>query len=298
MQTPKGAADLLGGRYRLKEAVGRGGMGAVHRGRDEHLGRDVAVKLFRLAGAADLDRQHAEVKILAGFVHHSLVTLFDAGIAPSRFGHPQLFLVMELVEGEDLQSRLQGEPVTTRHIAQIGVDVAEALEYIHRKGVVHRDVKPANILLTTYNDDATTQRARLTDFGIAKIAGSADITDEGALMGTAAYLSPEQARGDEVAGSSDIYSLGLVLLECFTGKMAFPGSAVPAAIARLIRDPQIPADLPREWVELLTAMTARATDDRPTARAVIRALGRIIHSEQAGARDAHPSSLVRTDLRA
>lgn len=284
MNTPQGEQRLLGERYRLLDRIGQGGMAVVYRALDEHLGREVAVKLFRAtsAGKSDVLRQETELKMLGRLIHHSLVTLLDAGTVVGEFGRPQFFLVMELVDGEDLLTRLQREPLTPRQIAQLGYDIAEGLEYIHHHGIVHRDIKPANILLSRYSDDDTRLRAKLTDFGIAKLAGTTDLTDEGTTMGTAAYLSPEQARGLEIRGASDVYSLGLVLLECFTGRLEFPGAALPAATARLSRDPVIPQDLPKAWRELLTAMTERNPEYRPTVPELILALREIIVTDLSG----------------
>lgn len=284
MNTPLGARGLLGDRYRLLDRIGEGGMAVVYRALDEHLGRSVAVKLFRpsLAGHADVARQEAELKLLGRLIHHSLVTLFDAGTTRDDFGVPQFYLVMELVDGDDLLTHLQRERLTPRQVAQVGYDIAEGLEYIHHHGVVHRDIKPANILLSRYSSDDSRLRAKLTDFGIAKLAGTIDLTDDGKTMGTAAYLSPEQALGKEIRGASDIYSLGLVLLECFTGHLAFPGATVPAATARLANDPEIPDDLPQPWIELLSAMTERNPDYRPSVAEVIASLRQIIVTDLSG----------------
>ncbi len=281
MLAPRGATGLLRGRYRLLDIVGRGGMAVVYRARDEHLGRDVAVKLFRATATSpeDIERRETEVRMLGRFVHHGLVTLLDAGIEPNDFGHPHLFLVMELVEGEDLATRLRRGAIELTEVAQIGFDIAEALAYIHSKSIVHRDVKPGNILLARYGDDQARGRAKLTDFGIASLMSATQGNDDGMTMGTAAYLSPEQARGMEITGASDFYTLALVLIECLTGEVVFPGEMMPSAIARLVRDPVIPDDLPPAWVELLTAMTAREPADRPSAGEITQGLRDLVITE-------------------
>ncbi|WP_281536027.1 GAF domain-containing serine/threonine-protein kinase [Cryobacterium breve] len=165
-----------------------------------------------------------------------------------------------------------------RNIAQIGYDLAEGLDYIHGRGIVHRDIKPANILLAQYSSRFRA-RAKLTDFGIALSPASARLTEGGATSGTAAYLSPEQAQGDEVGPPSDIYSLGLVLLECFTRELAFPGQPVPAAVARLLRDPGIPASMSPAWRDLLSTMLARNPADRPEIGEVVLALRQAVITE-------------------
>ncbi len=266
-------AELLGGRYLLGDVIGRGGMASVYTARDINLGRTVALKLFdpRLADADELRRQDAEIELLASLNHPGLVTLFDAGADDRIPGEPRPFLTMELVDGEDLRTRLRRSPVTLEELAVIGAGVADALAYVHSLGIVHRDIKPANILLApvTAGDPL---RPKLTDFGIARIIDGTRLTATGTMVGTAAYLSPEQARGSVIGPASDIYSLGLVLLECVKREIEYPGNAVESAVARLHRQPAIPEDLGPEWGRLLRAMTAAQPAERPTATAVEAAL--------------------------
>ena len=189
----KGA--YLGGRYRLLDELGRGSVGTVFRARDEFLGRDVAVKLIEppLAGPEDLRRDEDEVKVLARLNHHGLVTLFDAGSDVSDPRRPRIYLVMELIDGPDLRDRLAQGPMPAVDVAQIGYDMAKALGYVHDNGVIHRDVKPANIMMFDYGNDATRVRAKLTDFGIAVLMEAPLSDGTGSFIGTAAYVSPEQA---------------------------------------------------------------------------------------------------------
>ncbi|UZX05129.1 serine/threonine protein kinase [Arthrobacter sp. CDRTa11] len=263
---------VLQERYRVGDVLGQGGMGTVYRGTDLALGRDVALKIFRadVADAAELSRQQSEVRLLARLNHHGLVTLFDAGsLVQGQRDVP--FLVMELIPGVDLHRHLKAGPLTGMEAARIGAELSEALQYIHHHEVVHRDVKPANILLARYGSDATV-RAKLADFGIARMLDGTRHTATNMIPGTAAYLSPEQASGEPVGPPADIYSLGLVLLEALTGKVEFPGPPLEAAVARLSRSPVVPAELGNRWKPLLTAMTARDPAMRPDAGTIATAL--------------------------
>lgn len=286
------AAPLLDGRYRLEQEIGRGGMSVVYRATDEVLHRPVAVKLFH-PGSVDLARQEAELGVLAALEHHGLVGLLDAGVVDVVGSGPRRFLVMSLVVGQDLEARLEVGPLSAKHIAEIGYDMAEALEYIHPHGVVHRDIKPSNILLVDYGTGSERARARLTDFGIALAAGVERLTADGVTTGTAAYLSPEQARGADVGPASDVYSLGLVLLQCFTRRREFPGSLVESAIARLSRDPVVPEPLPEHWKHLLRAMTAQDPAERPLGAQLVAMLRDVVITESAGGEPA--TSGARTD---
>ncbi|GAA4267568.1 GAF domain-containing serine/threonine-protein kinase [Frondihabitans peucedani] len=281
--TTTGSSPLLGGRYRLQEIIGRGGMAVVYRAHDESLDRPVAVKVFH-AGLVDPARQEAELGVLASLDHHGLVNLLDAGTTETTAGLER-FLVMALVTGQDLADRITAGPIASRHIGEIGYDLAEALDYIHSHGVVHRDIKPSNILLVDYGDNTKRARAKLTDFGIALAEDVERLTAEGVTTGTAAFLSPEQARGGEVGKASDVYSLGLVLLQCFTRRTEFPGSLVESAIARLSRDPVIPPELPENWRHALAAMTAQDPAARPVDGELVALLRQVVITESARHRD-------------
>ena len=268
------AGDLVGDRFRIESVVGVGGMATVYRCVDESLGRTVALKVFRseLADADDVRRQRDEVQLLASLNAPGLVTLFDAVAEGGVGDHGRAFLVLEFVDGIDLRSKLLEGPPEPAFIARIGSDVAGALSYIHRRGVVHRDVKPSNILLPHDHSTPGTPLAKLADFGIARLLDDARMTATGTVIGTATYLSPEQAQGATVGTASDVYSLGLVLLESLTGLRAFPGTAIEAVLARLARDPEIPPDISTSWRTLLAAMTARQPQDRPDAASVAATL--------------------------
>jgi serine/threonine protein kinase len=271
---------VLGERYHLERVLGSGGMATVFCARDEQLGRQVAIKLFN-PGAVDVSRQESELAVLATLDHHGIVGLLDAGVDTDEYGRVSRYLVMPLINGTDLADRLRGARIAPRHIAEIGYDLAEALEYIHGRGVVHRDIKPSNIMLVDYGNESSRARAKLNDFGIALSPDGERLTATGTTTGTAAYLSPEQASGAPVGESTDIYALGLVLLQCFKLSLEYPGGPVESAISRLSRDPIVPPSLPDHWVELLTSMTRRNPAERPAARELVAALRQITVAESA-----------------
>ncbi|MGI9018327.1 MAG: serine/threonine-protein kinase [Euzebya sp.] len=252
----EGDQQVLADRYRLTDSIGRGGMADVYSAEDIHSGRMVAVKVMRVGDAADPDRFSSEMAILDRLNHPAIVRLFDTG----RTSDESPYFVMQLVQGESLSTRLREEgPVPEADIIKIAVRVAGALSHAHDMGVVHRDIKPANILIDE------TGRGFLTDFGVARLVDSTMVTRAGTTIGTAAYLAPEQLQDSSVGPAADVYSLGLVLIEAFTGRRSFRGSGVEAAMARLGRDPEIPTDLPDNWRGLLLAMTRRDPDRRPGA---------------------------------
>ncbi|WP_158861866.1 serine/threonine-protein kinase [Leifsonia sp. AG29] len=254
------------GRYRPQQVIGRGGEASIFRAVDELLGREVAIKLYRSGGEEEMEQYRTEQAALARLSHHGIVSLIDAGIDYTSPKDPRPFLIMELVQGTDLATELSERELRTEEIAEIAYDIGEALEYVHAHGVVHRDIKPSNIMLVTYGTTTFRARARLTDFGIASgVIRSQQHVEEGKTTGTAAYLSPEQASKLPATPKSDIYSLGLVLLESFTRQVSFPGDVIESALARLEHEPPIPEGLPDEWTGILRAMTARDPEDRPTA---------------------------------
>lgn len=257
-------AALLGGRYVLRDSIGRGAMGEVFRADDVVLGRAVAVKLLGTApdGALLAPRARTEMSLLASLNHHSLVTLYDAMVEPGQTP----YLVMELVEGPTLAAELRNGPMLPAHVAQLAVELASALHVVHAAGIVHRDVKPSNILLATDPVPGRRPRAKLADFGVAYLADGERFTSPGMVVGTAAYLAPEQVRGAPPAPAADIYALGLVLRECLTGERAFPdASGIGAITARLIESPSLPDDLGDEWIALLSRMIAFDPEERPDA---------------------------------
>ncbi|MCV2394701.1 serine/threonine protein kinase [Actinotalea sp. M2MS4P-6] len=258
------AGEVLDGRYRLGPVIGRGGMATVRRGWHERAGIDIAVKLFEpVADPDDLSGPQVEATALTRVHHAGLVELIDVGRRRLADGTWQMYLVLELVAGPSLTARLRNGPLAPGEAASLGRAAAEALSAVHDAGIVHRDVKPGNLLLT--GDE---QVLKVADFGIARMLEATRRTMTGTTLGTASYLSPEQASGVQVRTPSDVYSLGLVLLECLTGEKAFTGTVPEVAAARLVRDPDVPASLPPDWASLLRAMTARDPGVRPSATEV------------------------------
>jgi serine/threonine-protein kinase len=258
---------VLDGRYALIERIASGGMGEVWRGADQILGRPVAVKLLAAAHATDEQfraRFRAEARYAASLSHPGIARVFDYGEASPLGG---AYLVMELVNGEPLSAILER---VGRLSPDITLDIvgqaARALDAAHQAGIVHRDIKPGNLLIMA---DGTT---KITDFGIAKAReAQAQLTATGIVMGTALYVSPEQATGSTVTGSSDIYSLGVVAYECLTGEPPFIADQ-PLAIAIMHKHdpvPPLPPDVPKSVSDLVFAMLAKTPKGRPeTARHV------------------------------
>jgi eukaryotic-like serine/threonine-protein kinase len=241
---------------------------------DERLQRPVAVKVFRGDAAEQLQRHDAEMLTLAALDHPSLVTVFDAGTDEES---NQPYLVMQLIEGPTLADELRAGRLQPERVARYGAALADALAYVHERGLVHRDVKPANVLIT---EDG---RVHLADFGIARLVDSAHQTRTGDVLGTPAYFAPEQVAGEPVGPPADIYALGIVLLECLGGKRPFEGTAMEVAMARLARAPEMPPGTTGDWASLLTAMTRRVPEERPGAVQVADAL-RLIADGQTGER--------------
>ncbi|MEU8651581.1 protein kinase [Streptomyces sp. NPDC048737] len=252
---------VLAGRYRLGSLVGRGGAADVHAGFDLRLRRRVAVKVFR-GGAEQSEKSFTdEAVLLAGLQHPGLVTVYDSG----RDGELP-FLVMQFLEGPTLRARIGAGALPPATVRELGAALAEALAYVHAAGVVHRDVKPSNILLDTAG------APHLSDFGISRPADGTGQTAPDVLEGTAAYLAPEQVLSRQAGPAADVYALGLTLLECVKGELEYPGAPLQAAIARLHRPPVLPRFLDDELTGLLAAMTAEDPEARPGAASCARAL--------------------------
>ncbi|WP_394550716.1 serine/threonine-protein kinase [Agromyces sp. MMS24-JH15] len=286
------------GRYRASRVIGIGGMADVYLAQDTVLGREVAVKVFRAEpdGPADRLGREREIRLLVGFNHPGLVGVFDAGWVGSG-DDVRRFVVMEHVPNGTLAQRIADGGLSERQVADIGAQTADALAYVHARSVMHLDVKPDNILLDDEPALGYTVLAKLADFGVARIVDATELVGDGPVVGTAAYLSPEQARGEDAVPASDVYGLGLVLLECLTGVREYgTGTAVESALARLERAPQIPADLPADWRGILAAMTADHPAARPSADEVAAAMRDLIRSmvlRERGEPAHHPTSARR-----
>ena len=255
-------ASLLGGRYELLTLLATGGMGQVWRARDIVLQRPVAVKVLRSEYTGDttfLARFRAEAQHTAALTHRNIAALFDYGETPAEDGELLAYLVMELVEGESLAQLLtrEGRLTPDRTLDVLG-QAAAGLAAAHAAGLVHRDVKPGNVLVGT---DGT---VKITDFGIAWSAGSAPLTQTGQVVGTAHYLSPEQAAGEKAGPASDVYALGMIGYECLAGRRAFDGDNSVQIALRQLREQ--PAPLPGELPEPVRTLIDRALLKDPAAR--------------------------------
>jgi eukaryotic-like serine/threonine-protein kinase len=257
-------ADVFSNRYEIQRGIARGGMAEVYLARDQLLDRPVAVKVLFAEYARDpsfVERFRREAQSAAGLNHPNIVAIYDWGQERGTY-----FIVMEYVRGRSLRDVVQvNGSFSARRTAEIGAEIAGALEFAHRNGVVHRDVKPGNVLLTADGD------IKVTDFGIARAGTSEALTQTGAVMGTATYFSPEQAQGLPVDGRSDVYSLGVVLYEMVTGEPPFTGeSPVAVAYKHVREDPEPPAarapDLPPDLEHIILTAMAKDADSRyPTA---------------------------------
>ncbi|MDO5734913.1 MAG: Stk1 family PASTA domain-containing Ser/Thr kinase, partial [Propionibacteriaceae bacterium] len=259
---------LLGGRYELDQIIGRGGMAEVWRARDTRLERDVAVKRLRIDLASDPTFQarfRREAQSAAGLNHPNIVAVYDTGeeLDPSsQVSVP--YIVMELVEGVTLRDVLRdGRKILPERALEFTAGVLDGLDYSHRAGIIHRDIKPANVMLTP--DGAI----KVMDFGIARAVAdtSATMTQTAAVIGTAQYLSPEQARGEKVDHRSDLYSVGCLLYELLVSEPPFKGdSPVSVAYQHVREAPVPPSHLDAEITPGMDAVTlkalAKSADDR------------------------------------
>jgi eukaryotic-like serine/threonine-protein kinase len=252
--------ETLSGRFRIERLLGRGGMSSVWQAYDEELGRPVAIKLLhtrRLESADSVDRFEREARTLALLTHPGIVTVIDRG---ETDGRP--FIVCELVDGRDLHERisLEGSLPVAEALA-IAVQIASALAYAHERGVIHRDVKPHNVLLTADG------HAKLTDFGIARVDDAPALTNPGRVLGTGDYVAPEQAQGHPLDGRADIYALGALLYHCLTGGPPYRGASFVEIAGQHLRAP-IPEVQDRcpEASDGVAAIVRRALAKRPEDR--------------------------------
>jgi serine/threonine protein kinase len=251
------------GRYLILRELGRGAMGVVYEGRDPQIGRRVAIKTARReltagvgANPDALERFFREARVAGMLNHPNIITVHDAGEQDGT-----AFIAMEYIEGPDLRARIEkGPPFTPEEAVELAVVLADALAFAHKQGVVHRDVKPANIMLPRNGPP------KLADFGIAHVLDST-LTQEGALLGTPSYMSPEQFMGQRVDGRSDLFSLAIVLYELLTGERPFPGAAFSTVMHHVIKtDPVRPQELNFAIGERLGKVVMKALNKAPHDR--------------------------------
>jgi eukaryotic-like serine/threonine-protein kinase len=261
MTTPR----LLSDRYELGDTLGYGGMSEVHRGLDTRLGRDVAIKVLRADLARDPQFQlrfRREAQNAAALNHPAIVAVYDTGEVSSDFG-PLPYIVMEYVDGQNLREivKTQG-PMGQQRVIEVMADVCAALDFSHKHSIIHRDVKPANIMINRSG------AVKVMDFGIARALGEGqNVTQTAAVIGTAQYLSPEQARGEAVDARSDVYAAGCVLFELLTGEPPFTGDTPVAVAYQHVREePRRPSELNPQISPALDAIVLKALSKNPANR--------------------------------
>ena len=256
----------LGGRFTLERELGAGGMSVVFLGRDEVLDRPVAVKVLRGGfekSSGVSARFRREGRTAARLIHSNIVQVYDAG-EDELEGHETSYIVMEYVPGGDLKALIEKwGPLAQKGLARTGADVASGLAHAHEEGVIHRDIKPQNILIDSYGN------SKLADFGIARALDASHATATGSYLGTAAYSSPEQLRGAEITPKSDVYSLGCTLYEAAIGEPPFSGGPIEVASQQLTKPPTPPrqreATLGGPFEALILSCLAKDPADRPGA---------------------------------
>jgi eukaryotic-like serine/threonine-protein kinase len=260
-------ARLLGGRYQVGELLGYGGMAEVHRGRDLRLGRDVAIKMLRTDLARDDTFQlrfRREAQNAASLNHPAIVAVYDTGEERGSAGETLPYIVMEFVNGRTLKEVLAAEGrLMPRRALEIVAEICAAIEFSHRHGIIHRDIKPGNVMLTQ------TGQIKVMDFGIARAlaSGASTMTQTSAVIGTAQYLSPEQARGESVDARSDVYATGCVLFELLCGHPPFVGdSPVSVAYQHVREEPKAPSVSNRDVSPAIDSIVLKALAKNPLNR--------------------------------
>ncbi len=250
--------------YSLQEELGRGGMGIVYRARDERLGRDVAVKVLSSGSVAtteEMERFYREARSAATLSHPHIATVYDIGEFVDEGGVSRPFIAMEYVDGEPLSDVIARGPLPLDEVTRIGGQIAHALDAAHEQGIVHRDIKPANILVSS---DGT---AKVLDFGIARHTSATTLTEEGSTVGTVAYMSPEQTRGQPVDGRTDIWSLGVLIYEMVTGRKPFVGAYDQAIMYSILNEDPEPLTAIRTGVPMeLEVAVSKALEKDPEDR--------------------------------
>jgi serine/threonine protein kinase len=260
------AGGTLSGRYELGDRLGSGGMSNVYKAKDLVLERTVAVKVLAEHLSDDerfVERFRREALAVAKLIHPNIVQVYDTGVDESRH-----FIVMEYVEGRSGAQVLQRQgPIGPETAAEAGAQACAGLDYAHRRGIIHRDVKPGNLMLFGGPVGGGEMTVKLTDFGIARALEQTRITQVGSVVGTAAYLSPEQVRGEEATPATDVYALGVVLYQFLTGRLPYEGSTLAELAVRQQNErPLPPSTYNPEVPETLGAAVLRALEGDPSRR--------------------------------
>ena len=284
-------SQVIAGRYELKQTVGTGGMSTVYCAFDTLLERNVALKILhdQYGGDAEyVERFRREARAVAQLSHPNIVTVIDRGEEDGK-----QFIVFELVDGENLKELVQrGGPLPVRRVLELGLEVGRALAFAHAQGLVHRDVKPQNVLL---NGDG---RAKVTDFGIVRSLDAVGQTETGTVLGTSHYIAPEQARGERVDAQTDVYSFGVVLHELLTGDVPYPGDNFLSVAMKHVNDPvpsvlDIRPDAPIRLASLIERCLAKQPSDRPASMDEVVAELEAVRAELDAREDGEGTMIMR-----
>jgi serine/threonine protein kinase len=300
-----GEGSVLGGRYRLVTQIGRGGMGTVWHAYDELLDRDVAVKAMLIASELTTDeydvlytRTLREARLAARLSHPGIVTIHDIITEDDR-----PWIVMELISARSLEEMIQEDgPMEPRRVAEIGLQMVNALTVAHEAGILHRDIKPSNVLVS----EKRSARAVLTDFGVARAQSDATITQAGGLLGSPAYIAPERARGRPAGPSSDLWSLGATLYSAVEGRSPFERPETVASLVAVLNDALAPMERAGPLRPVIEGLLRKDPEERLTAEEAADTLGRIIadgagsprppRSDDPGGETVHPADSETDEL--